>query len=168
MRLGRGVLAVAAVSTALLAGCGSSVQPSGSETIGPLNPGLGVPGITITGTTPTTGLPGTTDPTDPTEPTDVAPTNGDGGGGSHLPTTDATQGGGTQSSPGGGDASVVPTTTTGPLLTAGFLTADQVGVYGYNDSDARRTVRIRTADGSLSSVHEVGPHEMFSWVAHLS
>ena len=65
-------------------------------------------------------------------------------------------------------ASVVPTSTTGPLLTAGFLAADQVGVYGYNDSDVRRTVRIRTVDGSLSSVHEVGPHEMFSWVAHLS
>lgn len=63
---------------------------------------------------------------------------------------------------------VVPTTTTGPLLTAGFVSGDQVGVYGYNQSDQTRTVRVRTADGSLSSVHEVGPHELFSWVAHQS
>lgn len=62
-------------------------------------------------------------------------------------------------------ASVLPTTTTGPLLTAGFLAGDRVGVYGYNDSDATRTVRVRTADGSLSSLHRVGPHELFSWVA---
>ena len=62
-------------------------------------------------------------------------------------------------------SSVVPVTTSGPLLAAGFVADGQVGVYGYNDSDTARTVRVRTPDGTLSSVHEVGPHELFSWVA---
>lgn len=62
-------------------------------------------------------------------------------------------------------SSVVPVTGPASLLTAGFASPTHVGVYGYNDSDATRTVRIGTADGASSSVTRIGPHEMFTWVA---
>lgn len=60
---------------------------------------------------------------------------------------------------------VVPTSSPSSLLTAGFASPSHVGVYGYNESDATRTVRISTADGTASSLTRVGPHEMFTWVA---
>ena len=53
---GRGGLAIAALSVALVAGCGSTVEPTTVETVGPVNVGLGLPG-----TLPTTvdTVPGT-------------------------------------------------------------------------------------------------------------
>jgi len=62
-------------------------------------------------------------------------------------------------------SSVVPVTGPTTLQLAGFASPAHVGVYGYNDSDATRTVRIGTADGAFASVSRVGPHEMFTWVA---
>lgn len=61
-----------------------------------------------------------------------------------------------------------PVTTTGPLLATGFAGgpagAGRVGIYGFNTSDQTQTLRVRTSDGALASVHEVGPYEIFSWV----
>ncbi len=54
--------------------------------------------------------------------------------------------------------------TAGPLIATGFAHAGGVGVYGFNASDQTQTVRVRTSDGALASVHEVGPYEIFSWV----
>ncbi|WP_300540413.1 hypothetical protein [uncultured Nocardioides sp.] len=61
-----------------------------------------------------------------------------------------------------------PVTTAGPLLATGFASGPagegRVGVYGFNTSDQTQTLRVRTSDGALASVHEVGPYEIFSWV----
>lgn len=62
-------------------------------------------------------------------------------------------------------SSVVPVRGPASVLLAGFASPTHVGVYGYNDTDATRTVRIGTADGASSSVTRVGPREMFTWVA---
>lgn len=65
-------------------------------------------------------------------------------------------------------ARVAATSATGPLLVAGFVDGRRVGAYAYNDSPVTRTVRFRTTDGSLASTHEVGPHEIVTWVASRS
>lgn len=62
-------------------------------------------------------------------------------------------------------SSVLPTTSSSAFLVAGFAAGDRVGVYGWNRTAETRTVRVSTADGSASSLHEVGPHELFSWTA---
>lgn len=59
---------------------------------------------------------------------------------------------------------VLPTSAPADLPTAAFARGRRIGLYGYNDSTSARTVRITLADGSTTAVHEVGPHEMFTWV----
>ncbi len=123
----RAGLAIGALSIALAAGCGSTVEPSTEQTIGPIN-GLGVPSVTI-GTAPaTTTVPGTTTTTAPGGAT-VPGLTGNGKSGSTVtaPTSTAATGTGPGStSPG---ATTTPTGTqpthapveTGPI-TVGFLT----------------------------------------------
>ena len=57
-----------------------------------------------------------------------------------------------------------PVTTSGPVIASGFRSAGRAGVYGFNTSGQTQTVRVRSTDGALASVHEVGPYEVFSWV----
>jgi hypothetical protein len=143
---GRASLAVAALLIALVAGCGSTVEPSTEHTIGPITVGLGVPvpgSTTSTTVTPGSPAPGT------------VPSSG-GSGSEPLPAVTSPDSTGT--SPNGGTVpgtTITPTGTqtthapvqTGPI-TVGFLTTATSNSSQYGAS-LGNTITETSADQAL-------------------
>ncbi|HEX3900578.1 MAG TPA: hypothetical protein VHW74_15575 [Mycobacteriales bacterium] len=129
----RGGLAVAALSIALLAGCGSTVEPSAERTIGPIHVGMGAP--PQASTTPVT-----------------APSSGTAGGHPTLPSVTSPATTGVSTAPG---VTTTPTGTqsthapvqTGPI-TVGFLTTATTNASQYGGS-LGNTVNETTVDQAL-------------------
>jgi hypothetical protein len=148
-RSSRAGLGIAALSIALVAGCGSTVEPSTVQTIGPIN-GLGVPSVSIGGgTAPAQSAPGTT--TSPGVSASTAPTAR--GGGQVTPVVTSPAGGtATSSAPG---VTTTPTGThsthapveTGPI-TVGFLTTATSNSSQYGAS-LGNTITETSADQAL-------------------
>jgi hypothetical protein len=125
----------------VLAGCGSTVEPTATETLGPVNPGLGQPGVT--GTTPATGAPSSSGDGAPLPTTSANgagqptfPTSGPSGGANAPTDTTPT---GSQSSRAAGQ--------TGPI-TVGFLLTGTSNASQYGAS-LGNTVTERGVDQAL-------------------
>jgi hypothetical protein len=109
--------AIAVLALVVLAGCGSTVEPTATQTIGPINQSLAAPGTT--GTTTGTGV------VTPTGPAGATPTipPGQGGGAATLPngTTPGTTEPGSSGTPTGTQSSSAPAQT-GPISVGFVLT----------------------------------------------
>ncbi|HWC36380.1 MAG TPA: hypothetical protein VG650_16350 [Mycobacteriales bacterium] len=125
---------VAAVVMAVITGCGSTVEPTATETIGPVNGGLGLPGTNLPG-----GTTGTTSATSSTGSGSSSASSGGAAGPGSIPTSGVASSGsasgqqstGTASS--GGTSGPAASKQTGPL-TIGFLTTDTSNANQYGAS----------------------------------
>lgn len=142
---GRTGLAVLAASIAFVTGCGSTVEPTAVETVGPVIGSVGAPGSASTGTTPGAGL-GVPTPVGGAGSVPSSSASGSGGSvGSQpvLPTSSSAAGGGNVGHP------------TGPL-TVGFLTTDTSNANAYGASLGNTVSESGTDKALIAALNKHG------------